>query len=43
VKAYESKGLSAEDALREGRMAKLLDNSLYVDGSIKLWEPTNEK
>ncbi len=43
VKAYESKGLSAEIALQEARMAKLLDNSLYVDGSIKLWEPTNGK
>lgn len=39
VKAYESKGLSPEVALQEGRMAKLLDNTLYVDGSITLWKP----
>lgn len=39
VKAYESKGLSAETALQEARMAKLLDNTLYVDGAIRLWNP----
>ena len=40
VKAYESKSLTKETALQEARMARLLDSSLYVDGSIRLWEPT---
>ncbi len=42
VSAYKSKGLDEETALREARMAKLLDNTLYVDGKINLWSPTHE-
>ena len=39
VKAYEKQGRTAEEALRNARMLKMLDNTLYVDGEIKLWEP----
>ncbi len=38
VQAFESKGLSEEDALVQARVARILRNSDYKDGKIILWE-----
>ena len=40
VKTYESKGLDEEDALLTARLAYILRKQNYVNGKLKLWEPT---
>ena len=40
VKAFKSKGLTFEDALRNARLAKILTSADYDNGPI-LWTPTN--
>ena len=40
VKAFESKGLTEEDALRNARLAKILTADDYDEGPI-LFTPTN--
>jgi len=40
VKAFKSKGLTFEDALRNARLAKILTSDDYHDGPI-LWTPTD--
>lgn len=39
VKCYTDNGMTEEEALRNAIMVKMLDNTLYVNGEIKLWEP----
>ena len=39
VKCYEDNGLTEDEALRNAIMVKMLDNSLYVDGEIRIWSP----
>jgi 5'-3' exonuclease len=39
VRAYEKHNRTEEEALRNARMLKMLDNTLYVDGEIRKWEP----
>lgn len=39
VAAYESKGLTEEDALQQARVARILREGDYRDGKIFLWSP----
>ena len=39
VAAYESKGLTEEDALQQARVARILREGDYRDGKIILWSP----
>ena len=37
VALYEQQGLTEDDALKQSRLAKILDANHYVNGEIKLW------
>ena len=40
VRAYEAKDLTEDDALVQARCARILRNTDFEDGEIKLWTPT---
>lgn len=40
--AYVANGSTEEDALVTARLAKILDANHYVNGEIKLWEPSSK-
>ena len=40
VAAYEAKDLTEDDALIQARCARILRNTDFVEGEIKLWTPT---
>lgn len=40
VETYETKGLTEADALVQARVAKMLDNKLWKNNEVILWEPT---
>ena len=39
VDAFKAKDMSEDDALLNARLAKILQNDLYIDGHIQLWTP----
>ena len=39
VDAFKAKDMSEDDALLNARLAKILQNDLYIDGQIQLWTP----
>ena len=41
LNAFLDKDLTKEDALMNARLAKILTKDDYIDGQIKLWDPTN--
>ncbi len=41
LNAFLEKGLTEEDALMNARLAKILTKDDYVNGRLKLWNPTN--
>jgi DNA polymerase-1 len=40
ILAYENAGLTEADAIQQARCAKILDCTMYVDGQLRLWEPS---
>mgnify|MGYP003347374937 FL=1 len=43
VETYVAKGFTEEDALVQARVAKMLDNNLWKDNEVILWEPTKSQ
>jgi len=43
VKCYEDNGLTADEALRNAIMVKILDNDHYNNGEIKIWSPPEDE
>ena len=41
LNAFLDKDLTKEDALMNARLAKILTKDDYIDGQIKLWDPTD--
>ena len=41
VRIYESKDLTQDDALAQARCARILRNTDFTEGEIKLWQPTS--
>ena len=41
VRAYEAKDLTEDDALVQARCARILRNTDFEEGEIKLWQPTS--
>lgn len=41
VEAYQSKGLTEEDAIRNARLCYILRNEDYKQGKVELWNPPN--
>lgn len=39
VKTYEAAGLTAEDAVLQAQLARILRNTDYVNKEVKLWQP----
>ena len=42
VQAYEKQGLTEADALMNARMAFILRNENWINGEVKLWEPSKQ-
>ena len=42
VRAYEAKDLTEDDALVQARCARILRNTDFEEGEIKLWQPTSD-
>ena len=41
LSAFKKKDMTEEQALMNARLARILTNDLYVDGEIKLWDPSH--
>ena len=41
LEAYSTNGLSPDDAIRQARLAYILQHGDYENGEVRLWKPTN--